>query len=133
MPGRGTETRRMPRSAYVRLGDGLAGRVRAAAEADGITDAAWLRRLAAVAVDADPTEARPVRRKRPVPPPPAEHVRAMVALQEVVAELGGSLVKAAVRTREAGHAALHDEIEMLIPGIKKASADLVAIILEAPR
>ena len=133
MPGHGTESRRMRRSAYVRLGDELAGQVRAAAEADGITDAAWLRRLAAVAVDADPTQARPVRRKRPVPPPPPEHVRAMVALQEIVAELGGSLVKAAVRTREAGHGDLHAEVEALIPGIKKASADLIALILDAPR
>lgn len=133
MPGRGTDSRRMQRSAYVRLGDGLAGQVRAAAEADGITDAAWLRRLAGTALSADPAQARPTRRKKPVPPPPPEHVRALVALQEVVAELGGSLVKAAVRTREAGHGDLHAEVEALIPGIKKASTDLVALILDAPR
>lgn len=133
MPGRGSEIRRMPRSAYVRLGDGLAAQVRTAAEADGLSDAAWLRRLAVNAIAADPVEARPVRRKRPVPPPPPRYIRAMVALQEVVAELGGSMVKAAVRTREAGHGDLRDEIEKLIPGIKAASADLIALILEAPR
>ncbi len=133
MPRQGSETRRMQRSAYVRLDAALADCVDAAAARRGLTSAAWLRGLAADALAADPAQARLTRRRAPPRPAPTEHVRALVALQEVVAELGGALVRTAVRTREGGHDFLHDEVEALIPGIKAASADLVGLILEASR
>jgi hypothetical protein len=45
-------------------------------------------------------------------------------LREVVAELGGALVHAAVAARKDGRAVEHEEIEALIPSIKSAALEL---------
>lgn len=124
MPRRGTERRALTGQVLVRLPTALASRIAAAAEADGVTAAAWLRARAADAVGAAPGEAVPVRAyRRPRPPPPAAVV-AVAQLREVVAELTGALVQAAIVSRAAGRDADHAAIEATIPSVRALVRDL---------
>ena len=101
MPGqRGTEKRMLTAPpVLVRLDIELASRIAAAAEAQDLTSAAWLRALAVSATDADPICAVPTRASRQPPPPAPEVVVKLAELRHVVAELGGSSLYAS-RFRE---------------------------------
>lgn len=55
---------------------------------------------------------------------PPQDILEIAHLREVVADLGGALVKAAIAPREDGRPAEHAAIEALIPGIKAAVRDL---------
>ena len=122
MPGqRGTEKRAMADQALVRLSPDLSALVSAAADAAGLTVPAWLRGLAVAAVGADSSEVRP---SKPRPGIPSDDVISIALLREVVAELSGAMVKAAIKTRIDGAESLHAEIEAAIPGIKAAVLDL---------
>ncbi|OYV26118.1 MAG: hypothetical protein B7X08_03065 [Acidocella sp. 20-63-7] len=87
------------------------------AVADQISAATWLRHLIAdeLGVSSGPvtTWAHP-----------PELVLEVAYLREVVAELGGAMVQAAVVTRRDGRAVEHEEIEALIPRIKSAALEL---------
>ncbi|PWC45872.1 hypothetical protein [Azospirillum sp. TSO22-1] len=108
----------------VRLPTTLAARVASAAEADGLTAAAWLRALAVAAVGARPEDAAPVRAyRRPAPPPP-EHVVEIARLRESVGELAGAMVQAAIASRVAGRGADHAAIEAALPGVRQVARDL---------
>ncbi|WP_298283580.1 hypothetical protein [Acidocella sp.] len=87
------------------------------AVAEQVTMATWIRRLVADAIGVEPG---PVT-WRAIPP---QGVLEIAHLREVVAELGGALVQAAVAARKDGRAAEHEEIEMLIPRIKSSALEL---------
>jgi len=126
VPGqRGSETRAMGRQVSVRMDEALAARVRAVAERDGVTDAAAVRLIVTDALGL-PEEARPTARGRSLPP---KHVLELARLREVVAELTGALVQAAIRTREAGLPVLHADIEAALPGVRAAVRGLDALKL----
>ena len=122
MPGqRGTEKRRLTAPpVLVRLDIELASRIAAAAGAQDLTSAAWLRALAVSATDADPACAVPIRASRRPPPPAPDVVVKLAELRHVVAELGGLLKLAVGSTRDAGRVQDHAAIEALIPRIKAA-------------
>lgn len=85
--------------------------------ADQVSAATWLRHLIADALGISPG---PVTTRAQTP----ELVLEVAYLREVVAELGGSLVQAAVAARKDGRVAEHEEIEALIPCIKSAVLEL---------
>ena len=120
MPGqRGTEKRKLAAApVLVRLDQDLADRITAAAGAEDLTPAAWLRALAVAATGADAACAVPARASKQPPPASAEAVIELAELRHVTGELGGALVRAAVVSREAGHLANHAAVEALIPRIK---------------
>lgn len=127
MAGRGSERRRMPREVLVRLTDALAATTEANAALAGLTPPAWIRSLVAAAGGAPAAEAVPTPRRRGRPHLASADVLAVDHLREVVAELGGALTVAAVDTREQGLPILHHEVERLIPPIKSAARDLLAL------
>ena len=122
MPGqRGTERRKLSAPpVLVRLDPELAGWIAVAAEARDLTPAAFLRDLAVAATGADAGCALPARASRQPPPASPEAVIELAELRHVTGELGGALVQAAVVSREAGRAADHAAIEVLIPRVKAA-------------
>jgi hypothetical protein len=85
--------------------------------ADQVSAATLVRRIIAYAIDVDPG---PVV-TRAIPP---AAILEIAHLREVVAELGGALVQAAIAARQDGRPAEHEEIEGLIPCIKAAVCDL---------
>ena len=82
-----------------------------------VSKATWLRRLIADALEIDPG---PVVIRAQAP----ELVLEVAHLREVVAELGGAMVQAAVAARKDGRAVERAEIEALIPSIKAAALEL---------
>jgi hypothetical protein len=58
---------------------------------------------------------------------PPSDVLAIAHVRELVAELGGALVQAAVAARKDGRPVQHSDIEALIPQIKAAVYDLDAL------
>lgn len=119
--------RTMAGQVYARLPAATAARIAALAAAEGVTGAAWVRRVLVQAAGADPLDAVPVPARCPVPPPLPAHVLEVARLREYVAELSGAMVRAAVKTRTDGAAELHAEIEALIPAVKKTVRDLDAL------
>lgn len=124
MAARGTERRAMPGAVLVRLPSELAAWIGSAAAAENLSAAAYLRRLAAVAAGTTPELARPSPPRRPLPPPPSEAVVEVARLREVVGELAGAMVQAAIRVRTDGAETIHAEIEATLPGIRAAARDL---------
>ena len=117
MARRGSEKRRLPAQVLVRLTSEQGAIVAALSQAAQVTTATWLRRIIADAIGAEPG---PVMR-RSTPP---QGILEIAHLREVVAELGGALVKAAITAREDGRPVEHAEIEALIPRIKSAALEL---------
>ena len=131
MPGaRGTEVRVMTGQALVRMPPLLAARVRELAAASGLSDAAWLRDLAAVAAGL-PDEARPVPSR--VPPP---DLAALALLGRQVSRLNGAVVQLAKATREDGDpAVVHGDVEVVLADLRACRDDLAAVTgkLRRPR
>lgn len=123
MPGaRGTERRAMTGAALVRMPPVLAARVRELALADGLSDAAWLRSLAAAAAGL-PDEARPV--SSGVPPP---DLAACALLGRQVSRLNGAVVQLAKATREGGDpSAAHGGIEAVLSDLRTFRDDLAVV------
>jgi transposase-like protein len=117
MARRGSETRRLPAEVLVRLTDEQKTAVAMHVQAAQVSIATWVRRIIADAIGVEPG---PVTR-RAVPP---QEILEIAHLREVVAELGGALVKAVIAAREGGRPVEHAAIEALIPGIKAAVLDL---------
>ena len=117
MPSSGSEKRRLTGEVLVRMTAEQQAAVERCALAARMTRATWLRRLIADALEIDPG---PVVIRAQAP----ELVLEVANLREVVAELGGALVQAAVAARKDGRAAEHAEIEALIPSIKSAALEL---------
>ena len=117
MPGSGSEKRRLTGKVLVRMTAEQQAAVERCALAEQMTRATWLRRLIADALEIDPG---PVVIRAQAP----ELVLEVANLREVVAELGGALVQAAVAARKDNRAAEHAEIEALIPSIKSAALEL---------
>ena len=117
MPGSGSEKRRLTGQVLVRMTAEQQAAVERYALAEQMTRATWLRRLIADALEIDPG---PVVIRAQAP----ELVLEVANLREVVAELGGALVQAAVAARKDSRAAEHAEIEALIPSIKSAALEL---------
>ena len=131
MANRGTEKRALSGQILVRLPAVTATHIASLAAADDLTAAAWARRVLVAAAGCDPADAVPVRaRTLPSPPRPA-HVMEMVRLREVVAEMSGALVQAAIMARTDGARMLHAEIEAVLPGVRAAVRDLDALKLSA--
>lgn len=119
---RGSETRVMSGQALVRMPPLLAARVHDLAVASGLSDAAWLRNLAAAAA-ALPDEARPVPSR--VPPP---DLAALALLGRQVSRLNGAVVQLAKATREEGDpAAVHGDIEAVLADLRACRDDLAAV------
>ena len=110
---RGTEKRRLAGQVLVRLTAEQQAAVERYALADQVSAATWVRCIIADAIDVDPG---PVM-TRAVPP---HGILEIAHLREVVAELGGALVQAAIAARQDGRPAEHEAIEGLIPCIKAA-------------
>jgi hypothetical protein len=109
--------RRLAAQVLVRLTREQHMAVVAQAQAAQVSLASWIRRVIADAIGVEPG---PVT-TRAMPP----HVILEIAhLREVVAELGGALVKAAITARQDGRPAEHAAIEALIPGVKAAVRNL---------
>ena len=126
MPGqRGTERRRMDQAALVRLPADLARRAADAADARELSLAAWLRMLAAEAIQVAPQEARPTRPRMAVPPTPPEIVREVAQLREVLAETHGTLRQVAGLKRRSG--ATGAELVELNALIDRLKADVGAL------
>ena len=123
MPGaRGSETRAMTGQALVRMPPLLAARIRELAEESGLSDAAWLRDLAAAAAGL-PDEARPVPSR--VPPP---DLAAFALLGRQVSRLNGAVVQLAKATREGGDPlAVHGDVEAVLAGLRACRDDLGVI------
>ncbi len=117
----------------VRMPAPVAAAVRSLAAAEAITAASWCRRHLAAAAGAPAESAAPVRAYRaPLPPVPAQ-VAEIARLREVVAELCGALVRAAIHSREDDRHATHAEIEAALPGVRAAVRDLDALKIAAMR
>jgi hypothetical protein len=116
MARRGSEKRRKPAQVLVRLTNEQWAAVAAHVEAAQVTTATWLRRII---VDAIGVEPGPVTTRAIAP----QVILEIAQLREVVAELGGALVQAAVAARKDGRTAEHAEIEALIPSIKFAALE----------
>jgi hypothetical protein len=123
MPGqRGSEKRKLiALPILVRLDQELANVISAAANAQDLTPASWLRLLAVQATGADQACIAPARSSLQPPPASSAAVIELAELRHVTAELGGALVQAAIVSREAGHVANHIAIEALLPRIKAAA------------
>jgi len=123
----GTQTRKTTHQILVRLGPVLAAAITSAASAAEMRAPAWIRiqlaKILATDAGAEVPTAHSERRRAPAP----AHVLEVHRLREVVAELGGAMTVAAVQTREQGLPVLHQEIEALIPGIKKTARELDAL------
>ena len=117
MARRGSEKRQLIGQVLVRLTAEQQAAVVRHALAKQVTAATWLRRLIADALGISPG---PLTMRAQAP----ELVLEVVHLREVVAELGGALVQAAVAARKDGRVAEHEEIEALIPCIKSAALEL---------
>ena len=128
MPGqRGSERRKTVAQVLVRLPAELDDALATAAAAAGLTPPAYVRSLIARDIGADPADALPTPKRKGRARLAAADVLAVNDLREVVAELGGAMTAAAIDTREQGLPVLHAEIEALIPGIKAAARDLIAL------
>jgi hypothetical protein len=111
----------------VRLTDDLVPVVEAGAARTGLTPPAYIRSLIAADGGTDPADALPTPKRKGRTRLTSDDVLAVNRLREVVAELSGSMKVAAVDTREQGIPILHDQVEALIPGIKAAVRDLIAL------
>jgi len=126
-----TKKRTMAGQVYARLPVPTAMRIAALATADGLTGAAWVRRVLVAAAGTDLADAVPVSARRAPCPPASEHVLELARLRESVAELAGAMVKAAVRTRSDEAHRIHAEIEAILPGVRSAVRDLDRMKLAA--
>lgn len=129
MPGqRGTEKRKLDGGqVMVRMTASLAEAARAWAAAADLTEAAWIRRLIADAVAADPAEAVPVKAYQQAKPLPTADVVRLARIQEVLGEATGALKKSAVFTREQGATEAHALLETLIPVYRRHADDMLAL------
>jgi len=122
-----SDKRMLPGQILVRLPAAVAFRIAALAAAEGISGASWSRRHLVAAAAADPSDAvRIAARALPGRLAPAA-ILELVRLREVVAELSGSMTKAAVMVRRDGVAVLHAEIESILPSVKSAVLGLDAL------
>ena len=119
-----SNARRLDGQVLVRLPAPTAARIAALAAADGLTGAAWVRRVLVTAAGADPVDAVPVPARRAPRPPAPDHVIEIARLRENVAELAGAMVRAAVLARTDAATVLHAEIEEVLPGVRAAVRDL---------
>jgi hypothetical protein len=117
MSRRGSEKRRLTGQVLVRLTEAQQHAVAAHARTAQVTGASWLRLLIADAVSVDPGP----RTTRATPP---ELILEIAKLREVLAEIGGALVQAAIACRQDGRPVEYDKIERLIPSVKAAVLDV---------
>ncbi|MDX6750070.1 toxin-antitoxin system HicB family antitoxin (plasmid) [Geminicoccaceae bacterium 1502E] len=130
MPGRrGTETRGLSDALMLRMTPQLGAAVRAAAAAEGLSAAAWVRGRLVVLVDDVPrAEARPSppRVRVRVPPPDLE---AMARLLGEVGRAGGAVAQLARMLRDdARRPALDAEAEAVLDALRQAAAGLTSLI-----
>jgi hypothetical protein len=120
MSKHGTETRRLPAQVLVRLTPQQQAAVKRHAEAAQVSMAMLVRRLIANAIEVDvgPSTSRAQ---------PPEIILEIARLREVVAELGGSIVQAAMAARKDGRVVEHEKIEGLLPAIKSIVVELDAV------
>jgi hypothetical protein len=120
---RGTERRAMDRQALVRLAGPLAADVSAAAAAEGLTVAAWLRSLAVARLGAD------VKHVRPSSPryEPTADLEAISRLQSAQSMLNGAVIQLAKNMRETGSPD-HPEIETVLADLKALRRDLTDFV-----
>ena len=109
----------MPSAVLVRLPSDLGDRLTQRAERAGLTQASMARRLIADGLEDVILDIRPMKRRRKPKPAPTVDVVAVAGLREVLGEVGGALVQAAVRSREAGHLTTHLAIEEILPRVKE--------------
>ncbi len=122
---RGTERRKLSGKALtVRLAPEIRAAIDIAAAEAGITEASWIREVIAHEFGAPADYAVPVKAYRQPAPLPPGHILELARLRELVAELGGAMVQAAIGAREDGRGQLHAEVEALIPGVRRAVRDL---------
>lgn len=117
MSRRGSETRRLPAQVLVRLTAEQQAAVAYYASSGRVSIAAFVRHMIADALDTAPG---PVSVRAQAP----DWILEVAHLREVVAELGGAMVQAAIAARQDNRPAEHEAIEALLPHIKSAVRDL---------
>ncbi len=96
MAGRGSEVRTKSAQSLVRMDPDLAVRVRSAAKVEGLSDAAWFRKLAVEATNAPQALSAPTQR----PHLPSEDIAELARLTASVARLNGAMVQLQITFRE---------------------------------
>ena len=119
----------MPPGVYVRLPARALEHAKAAALTADLSLAAWVRHLVTVEIGR-PGAARPT---RPRLPPPAEHVQALVGLQEKVGELGLAAQALASGLHERPGAPYQQELDDLLAELRSVSQALVHRVLRSTR
>lgn len=121
MAGRGSEIRAKSAQSLVRMDQDLAVRVRSAAKAAGLSDAAWFRKIAVKATNASKALSAPTQR----PHLPPEDVAELARLTASVARLNGALVQLQIAFREFGMTDLHSSGERVLSDLRSIQASLV--------
>ena len=117
----GSARRVLEEAVLVRLSRATAAAVGAAAEAAGLSRAAWLRRLAVEAAGLPPGEARP---SRPAATLARADLAAVARLIGAVGKATGATIQLARQLREGGAAGLHAEAEAMLGELRTAAAQL---------
>jgi len=118
-----------PRAVHVRLPEGLAAALDAAATAEGISPTGWVRAALVRTLPAcsDVGSLPPSPRRRPVVIPPED----LAVIARLIGEVGratGATIQLARSLREAGDMKAHAEVEPVLTGLRSVQADLVAVV-----
>ncbi len=117
------------RAVHVRLPEGLAAALDAAATAEGISPTGWVRAalVRALPVSSEVCSLPPSPRRRPAVVPPED----LAVIARLIGEVGratGATIQLARFLREAGNMEAHAEAEAVLKGLRSAQADLVAVV-----
>lgn len=134
MPGqRGTEIRCMGETFTIRMPSELARRSRAAADARGLSVAAWLRGLAAEAVGVEEADRGPVTPRRPTYPEPPQAIRLLVQIADRLATLNEGLIGLAGKADQRADPVAASELRQALSETRAASAAVIAMITKLRR
>jgi hypothetical protein len=119
------------RAVHVRLPEGLAAALDAAASAQGISPTGWVRAALVRAFPgcSDVGSLPPSARRRPAVVPP-EDLAVIARLTGEVGRATGATIQLARSLREVGSMEAHAEAEAVLKGLRSAQADLVAVVSE---
>lgn len=118
-----------PRAVHVRLPEGLAAALDAAATAEGISPTGWVRAalVRALPISSEVGSLPPSARRRPAVVPPED----LAVIARLIGEVGratGATIQLARSLREAGSMEAHAEAEAVLKGLRSSQADLVTVV-----
>lgn len=117
------------RAVHVRLPEGLAAALDAAATAEGISPTGWVRAalVRALPISSEVGSLPPSARRRPAVVPPED----LAVIARLIGEVGratGATIQLARSLREVGSTEAHAEAEAVLTRLRSIQADLVAIV-----